>query len=203
MLDVNLCLIFFYIRIFNAKFVIHHYIIQILPPKSDNFLQYLFLHPRMTSTNQKYSESYPKRPDITGSCEQAFGLGADLQTTIINSIRANTIAAIGIVAFGSLDETQFIFNPQVCTKPNGTPIAILGNASNKMGEFTLVSLSLALISLFPCVIRKEDNYILPHGMDIPSTLLADSTWQGPADTFVCVAVLNVVLFYFGQDIPQG
>ena len=108
----------------------------------------------MTSTNLKYSESYPKRSDITGSCEQAFGLGTDLQTTIINSLWANTVAAIGIVAFGSL-ETQFIFNPQVNTKPNGTPIAILGNSSNNMGEFTLVSLSLALISLPPCVIQKR------------------------------------------------
>ena len=156
----------------------------------------------MTSTNQKYSELYLKRPAITGSCEQAFGLGTDLQTAIINSIRANTVAAIGIVAFGSLG-TQFIFNPQVYTKPNGTPIAILGNASNKLGEFTLVSLSLASISLFPCVIQKEDNYILPHGRDIPNDLLANLTWHGSADTFVCVAVPNVVLFYFGQDIPQG
>ena len=71
-----------------------------------------------------------------------------------------------------------------------------------MGEFTLVSLSLASISLFPCVIQKEDNYILPHGMDIPNNLLADLTWQGSTDTFVCVAVPNAVLFYFGQDIPQ-
>ena len=156
----------------------------------------------MSSTSLKYSESYPKRPDITGSCEEAFGLGADLQTTIINSLRSNTVAAIGIVAFGSL-ETQFIFNPQVHTKPNGTPIAILGNASNKMGEFTLVSLSLASIFLFPCVIQKEDNYILPHGVDIPSDLLVGSTWHGSADTFVCMAVPNVVLFYFGQEIPQG
>ncbi len=137
----------------------------------------------MTSTNLTFSDSHPKRPDITGSCEDAFGLGTDLQTTIINSIRANTLSAIGIVAFGSL-ETQFIFNPQVHTKPNGTPIAILGNASNKMGEFTLVHLSLASICLFPCVIQKEVNYILPHGVDISNDLLVGSTWHGSADTFV-------------------
>ena len=66
-----------------------------------------------------------------------------------------------------------------------------------------MSLSLALISLFPCVIPKEYNYILPHGMDIPSNLIVDLTWQGWAITFVCVVVPNVFLFYFGQDIPQG
>ena len=54
----------------------------------------------MTSTNLKFSDSHPKRPDITGSCEDAFGLGTDLLTTIINSIRANTVSALGIVAFG-------------------------------------------------------------------------------------------------------
>ena len=156
----------------------------------------------MTSTSLKYSESYLKHLDITGSCKEAFGLGTDLQMTIINFLWANTAAAIGIVAFGSL-ETQYIFNPQVHTKPNGTPIAILGNASNKMGEFTLVSLYLASISLFPCVIQKEDNYILPHGADIPNDLLVGSTWHGSADTYVCMLVPNVVLFYFGQEITQG
>ena len=40
-------------------------------------------------------------------------------------------------------------------------------------------------------------------MDIPKNLLIGSTWHGSADTFVCVAVPNVVLFYFGQEIPQG
>ena len=124
--------IFLYIHIFNGKCVIHCYIKLISLHQSDTFMQYLPLYSRMTSTNLKYSESYPKCLDITGSCEEAFGLGTDLQTTIINSLRANTVVAIRIVSFWSL-ETQFIFNPQVYTKPNGTPIAILGNASNKMG----------------------------------------------------------------------
>jgi hypothetical protein len=72
-----------------------------------------------------------------------------------------------------------------------------------MGEFSLVYLSLASICLFPCVIQKEVDYILPHGVDIPNDLLSGSAWHGSTDTFVCVAVPNVVLFYFGQEIPQG
>ena len=118
---------------------------------------------------QKYTQSYPKRSDITRSCEQAFGLGTVLKTTMVNSIKAGTVAAIGIVAFGSL-ETQFIYSPQVYTKVDGTPIAILGNASNVIGEFTLVYFSLDSIILFPYIIRKEDDHALSHGRDILNKL---------------------------------
>jgi hypothetical protein len=83
-----------------------------------------------------FSESYPKCSDVVGSCEQAFGCGAVLHTTttIVNSIKAGTVAAVGIVS-GSL-ETMFMYNPQVHTKLDGTPTSILGNASNVIGEFT-------------------------------------------------------------------
>ena len=61
----------------------------------------------MSSATQKFTETYPKRSDVIGSCEQAFGCGTVFHTTIVNSIKAGTVAAIGIVAFGSL-ETQFM-----------------------------------------------------------------------------------------------
>jgi hypothetical protein len=145
----------------------------------------------MSSATPKFSESYPKRSDIIGSCEQAFGCGTVLHTTIVNSIKAGTVAAIGIVSFGSL-ETMFIYNPQVHIKLDGTPTAILGNASNVIGEFTLVSLSLDLVFLFPYIIRKEELHALSLGRDIPKELLTSTTWyRDDNDTFVRTAVPNV------------
>ena len=113
------------------------------------------------------------------------------------------MAAIGIVVFGSL-ETMFIYNPQVHTKLNGTPSAILGNASNVIGEFTLVSLSLDLVFLFPTIIRKEEHHALSPGRDIPKELLTGTTWHEDDDeTFVWTAVPNIFLIYFGQNVPRG
>jgi len=56
----------------------------------------------MTSVMPKYTDLYPKRADITGSHEQAFGLNTKVTQTIINAIKANTVAAIGTVATGSV-----------------------------------------------------------------------------------------------------
>jgi len=156
----------------------------------------------MSSTTQMFSETYPKRSDVVGSCEQAFGCGTVLLSTIVNSIKAGTVAAVGIVS-GSL-ETMFIYNPQVHTKLDGTPTSILGNASNVIGEFTLVSLSLDSVFLFPYIIRKEEHHALPPGRDIPKELLIGTTWyEDDEDTFVWTAVPNIFLIYFGQDVPQG
>jgi hypothetical protein len=156
----------------------------------------------MSSSIQQFSDSFPKRSDVIGSCEQVFGCGTVLHTTIVNSIKAGTVAAVGFVS-GSL-ETQFIYNPQVHTKLDGTPTSILGNASNVIGEFTLVSLSLESVFLFPYIIRKEEHHALSPGRDIPKELLAVTTWyEDDDDTFVWTAVPNIFLIYFGQDIPLG
>ena len=68
---------------------------------TNNGFTILFVHVSMSSVTQKFTESYPKCSDVIGSCKQAFGCGTVLQTTIVNSIKAGTVAAIGIVAFGS------------------------------------------------------------------------------------------------------
>ena len=118
-----------------------------------NMVHYFLVYISMSSTTQMFSETYPKRSDVVGSCVQAFGCGTVLLSTIVNSIKVGTVAAVGIVS-GSL-ETMFIYNPQVHTKLDGTPVSILGNASNVIGEFTLVSLSLLPFTLrfgyFNCV----------------------------------------------------
>ena len=156
----------------------------------------------MTNAMSKYTDLYPKRADITGSHEQAFGLNTKFTQTIINSIKANTVAAIGIVATGSL-QVQYIFAPKVFTKPDGTPVSILGNASNVMGEFALTSLPLASITLFPCVIQKEDGCALSQGKDLTDVLLQGTSWHNDGETYACVAVPNVFFVYFGQSIPTG
>ena len=156
----------------------------------------------MTSGMPKYTDLYPKRADVTGSHEQAFGLNTKVTQTIINAIKANTVAAIGTVAAGSL-QVQYIFAPKIFTKPDGTPVSIIGNASNVLGEFALTSLSLSSITLFPCISQKEDGCALSQGKDLPKDLLKDTSWHEGEEIFVCVALPNIFFIYYGQAIPMG
>ena len=95
----------------------------------------------MNSTTTNFTDLYPKHGDITSNAEQAFGLGTIFMTTLVNAIRANTISAIGTVAFDTL-QVQYIYDPKIYTKLDGMPISIIGNASNKMGLCICTSLQL-------------------------------------------------------------
>ena len=156
----------------------------------------------MNTPASNFTDLYPMRRDIVGNTEQAFGAGTVFRTTLENAIRANTVSAIGTIAIETM-QVQYIFNPKIYTKPDGTPISIIGNGSNKMGEFSLVHLLMSKIALFPSVVQKEVTSILPLGKDIPPELLTDTSWAGSIEKFACVSVPNIFFIYFGQPLPTG
>ena len=80
-----------------------------------------------------YTTSIPKRPDITGKPDQVFQF-ENFMDHLIGGIRAGTIAALGTVVPGSLS-LQYLYAPQLHCNLSGKPIAIIGNCSNKPGEF--------------------------------------------------------------------
>ena len=55
----------------------------------------------MSSTPSYYTELFPKRGDISGKNNQAFGKGKDVLSHLVGGIKANTIAAIGTLAPGT------------------------------------------------------------------------------------------------------
>ena len=67
---------------------------------------------------------------------------------LIGGIRAGTIAALGTVVPGSLS-LQYLYAPQLHCNLSGKPIAIIGNCSNKPGEFTMIKIDVASIRDFP------------------------------------------------------
>ena len=156
----------------------------------------------MNTPASNFTDLYPKRGDIIGSTEQAFGAGTVFKTTLENAIRANTVSAIGTIALETM-QVQYIFDPKIYTKPDGTPLSIIGNASNKMGEFSLVHLLMSKIMLFPSVIQKEATNVLLLGKDIPQDLLVGTTWANLDEKFACVSVPNIFFIYFGQQLPTG
>jgi hypothetical protein len=80
-------------------------------------------------TETTFVTSFFKRNDITGAPDQVFKFDNFLDY-LTDGIRAKTIAAIGTINPGSLC-IQYVFASQIHYDLSGTPIAFIGNSSNK------------------------------------------------------------------------
>ena len=92
----------------------------------------------MSSPPSYYTDLFPKQGNISGSNDQAFGKGEDVLSHLVGGIRAKTIAAIGTLAPGT-STVQYIFAPKIHHDLGGAPKSIVQNASNKLGEFSCVT----------------------------------------------------------------
>ena len=108
----------------------------------------------MSSTPAYYTDIFPKQGDISGSNNQAFGECEDVFSYLIKGIKANTIAAIGTIA-PVTSIVQYLFTPKIHHDLGGTPKMIIGNASNKLGEFSCVAMPLASLKMFGCITQKD------------------------------------------------
>ncbi len=154
------------------------------------------------TANTTYTASFPKRPDITGASNQVFKFN-NLLYHLIGGIKANTISAIGTINPGSLC-TQFLYVPQIHFNLAGEPIALIGNLSNKMGEFSLIKINVTSICLFPYIKDKatmEAN--LNHGDDMPTDWLIKTDWKDFKEPIVGMLIPNFFITYFGQVLPHG
>ena len=80
---------------------------------------------------------------------------------LVRGIRANTIAAIGTLAPGTFT-VQYLFAPKIHHNLGGAPKSIPGNASNKLGEFSCLTVPIASVKLFACIAKeKKPDELLP------------------------------------------
>jgi hypothetical protein len=140
----------------------------------------------------------PKRPDVTGSPEQAFGYGKKVLDYLIGGIKAESVAAIVYIAPNG--HLQALYAPQLHTSIDGTPISIVGNASGKLNEFSMVELVLDQLGLVPCFYRT-DSFAPLDGISIATALLSNSRWK--TGTLFGTALPNFVIIYFGHKAPTG
>ena len=154
----------------------------------------------MSLTPSIFTGLYPKRGDITGNFEQAFGKVSTLNAYIIGGISSKSVAAIGIIAWG-MYTLQYLFAPQVNCDLGGTPIAIIGNVSNTMGEFSCITLPLSSFKFFYCIASKTTvDGVLPYGTELSYDLLSNTDWQGSPTEKVGLLVPNFHFIYFGQKV---
>jgi hypothetical protein len=118
---------------------------------------------------------------------------------VIGGIKGKTIAAIGTCAPGS-SVVQYLYAPRIHNDLGGEPKLIVGNASNKLGEFSCVYIPLDKLRMFPFVAEEADmlgvmNYILTLGKEA----IDATAWQMDADPrkYVCALLPNFFIIYFG------
>jgi hypothetical protein len=109
------------------------------------------------NTPSFFTESLPKRPEVTGTPDQVFFFAEDIGTMVLKLIQTKTIAALGTVTPGSTT-LQYLINLMIHHDLTGNRTTIIGNSSNKQHKFNLVKVELHLYASSPTL-----------GLSIPST----------------------------------
>ena len=142
-----------------------------------------------TPTETTYTNSFPKRNNITEAPDQVFKFDNFLDC-LMSGIRANTIAAIGTINPGSLC-LQYLFAPQIHYDLSGDSIAFIENSSNKKGKFRMIKINVESICAFAYIKDKATGTTnLIHGDDIPAEKLIDTNWKDFEDPIVGTLILN-------------
>jgi hypothetical protein len=101
----------------------------------------------MTSISTLYTKSLPKGPDILGTKDQAFGHKLNFLNYVPGASNAKNVAAsIGMNSPGNLS-VQYLCGPKIHTDLAGKPLSIMGNTSNKFGEFSLEMIPLSSVKM--------------------------------------------------------
>jgi hypothetical protein len=156
----------------------------------------------MSTSATHYTKLYPKQGDLTGSPDQAYNLLPEKYFDhILGGIGAGTIAALGTLAPGSYN-LSYIYAPQVHTDLSGNFIGFIGNASNKIGEFSCAHIHKDAFGLFQ-IIDSNDNVeeAMPgHSSTVTpfaSDLLTNTKWDNLSDGIIGVLFPNFFIVYFG------
>ena len=110
----------------------------------------------MSSTPSHYTDLFPKRGDNSGKNDQAFGKGKDVLAHLVGGIKANTIAAVGTLALCT-SIVQYLFAPKIHHDLGGAPKLIVRNTSNKLGEFSCMSMPITSLKLLACIAQNKKS----------------------------------------------
>ena len=99
---------------------------------------------------------------------------------------------------------QYIFNPKVHRDLQGRPTTIVGNASDTVGEYTLLRVDISCLRSF-AVIDKRSAFNKEYnlGEDIPSSFLSRTAWKDVTVPIAATLLPNFFPIYFGQKLVHG
>jgi hypothetical protein len=162
----------------------------------------------MSTPATHYTKLYPIRGNLTGSPDQAYNLlPVKYFDHILGGIGASTIAAIGTIAPGSYN-LSYIYTLQVHTDLGGNFICFIGNASNKIREFSCIHIHKDAFGLFQDIDSSANvNGTMPsHSSTVTpldSDLLTNTNGENSSNSIIGALFPNFFIVYFGQDFPKG
>jgi len=145
-----------------------------------------------------YSDFAPKRPDITGSIEQAYSLTSMFEE-VCKKIGADLIA--GLMGCQHTGELFHVFCLKVHYDTAGNPIAIIGNLSNTIGSFLCARITKEEFTLFTVVGEKSDAPPT-HGDTIDPGVIAKTSFEANAE-YVAYLIPSYALIYWGMEVFYG
>jgi hypothetical protein len=156
------------------------------------------------NTPSFFTELLPKCPEVTGTPNQVISFAKDFGTMVLKLIQAKTIAALSMATPGSTT-LQYLFNPMIHHDLTGNLTTIIGNSSNKQGEFSLVKVDIVSFCLFPYLgPDRTFNTRLPHGDKLTEELLNDTIdLKLFKEPIVATLVPNFFVIFYGQKVPHG
>jgi hypothetical protein len=140
----------------------------------------------MSTTATHYTKLYPTQGNLTGFPNQAYNLLATKYFDhVLGGIGASTIAALGTVVPGSYNLSH-IYAPQVHTDLSRNFQGFVGNASNKIGEFSCIHIYKDSFGLFQIINSKANLEEAMHGhsstvIPFASDLLTNTDWANPSN----------------------
>jgi hypothetical protein len=87
----------------------------------------------------------------------------------------------------------------------GNPTTIIGNFSNKQGEFSLVKVDIVSFCLFPYLgPERTFDTLLPHSDELTEEFLNDTTdLKSFKEPIITTLVPNFFVIYYGKMVPHG
>jgi hypothetical protein len=100
---------------------------------------------------------------------------------------------------------QYLFELMIHHDLTGNPTTIIGNSSNKQGEFSLVKVDIASFRLFPYLGPKHAfDTLLPHSDKPTEELLNDTTGLKLfKEPIFATLIPNFFAIYYGQKVLHG
>ncbi len=141
---------------------------------------------------------------VTRAPNQAFSFAEDFGKAVQMLIQTKTIAALGVVTPGSTT-LQDLFDLMICHNLSGAPTTIIGNSSNKKGQFSLVKIKITSFQLFPYIAPNKDfDPLLAHGQDLTEELLKETNnLKTFKEAVVATLLPNFFVIYYGQKAPHS
>ena len=146
-----------------------------------------------------FSKSQPRNPKVDGTPEQVYAFSEP--DGLIKTIEAGNVASVR--SYDVDGNSIAAYYPHIDKDLMGKPEAIVGNASDIKGEYSLVVIPLSNATNFVTLGKADQVPEYGRGPSpIPSKYLTGSPWEGQDDIYSSLMPLYIPFYFEGEDMEE-